>query len=70
MTAAVDAEAVRDFYEERAAILEFDGGLARNAAVQQALAETARAFGISIDAAARCAFLNAAALAAIERAAS
>jgi hypothetical protein len=40
---------VRDFYKERASILEFDGELPRSDAEHQALAETAAALGLSVD---------------------
>jgi hypothetical protein len=40
---------LRDFYEERAGILEFDGGLPRSDAEYQALAETAVEFGLTVE---------------------
>jgi hypothetical protein len=64
----IDAGAVRDFFRERAAFLEFDGGAPRNKAIRRALAETASEFGITVDQAARCAFLNDAVLQALEAA--
>jgi hypothetical protein len=59
---------IRDYFEELAAFLEFDGLLPRNDAVRHALAETAREFDITVDLAARVVFLNDAALAAVRRA--
>ena len=40
---------VRDFYEERAGILEFDGGLPRPVAKAAALAECAVEFNLTPD---------------------
>ena len=40
---------VRDYYEERAGILEFDGQLPRADAERQALAETARDFCLTVE---------------------
>jgi hypothetical protein len=43
----IEAVDVRDFYEERAGILEFNGGLSRSEAEAAALAETVINFGLT-----------------------
>lgn len=47
MSGCVDPEDVFEFYDERAAVLEFDSGLPRFVAEQQAVEETAAKFGVS-----------------------
>jgi hypothetical protein len=42
-----DDSDLSDFYEERAALIEFDGGASRPVAETQAVAQTAREFGIT-----------------------
>lgn len=40
------SEDQREFFEERAAVLEFDGGFSRQDAEREALAQTRRHFGL------------------------
>ena len=49
MTAVPDATDIRDFYEERAGLIEFDGGIPRREAESAALEQTAAQFGITIE---------------------
>jgi hypothetical protein len=49
LSTPIDSAAVRDFYEECAGTIEFDGGLSRSGAERQALAETAAEFGLTVD---------------------